>query len=348
MAERRATNKYYPPDWDPSKGSVNAFVGQHPLRDRARKLGEGILIIRFELPFSIWCGGCNCLLATGLRFNAEKKRIGNYYSTPIWSFRMKCRSCGQWFEIHTNPKESRYEVVRGARKKAEPQAVDGLDASEDAVANEVIDLATSLDSSQSGSLRQLEVAQHKKRKAEEAATRLGELQRLQDRQWKSSDQSNANMRRVFREGRKIRERDKKEADEIQTRTGIALPILPADPRDSIEASAVEYCIEDEKGVRKRVKEECIGRRLFEYRAKPSTDKRASAPRRESSGQKTRLAFQQLSRHDPFAAGNLGKFGSVRGLGIKKSGCSAPAEETNSLAELSSAYADAFSSSDSEQ
>ncbi|KAJ3105271.1 hypothetical protein HDU97_008294 [Phlyctochytrium planicorne] len=74
MAERKATNKYYPPDWDPSKGSINKFVGQHPLRDRARKLDQGILIVRFELPYSIWCGGCEKHIgkASGARKREEE------------------------------------------------------------------------------------------------------------------------------------------------------------------------------------------------------------------------------------------------------------------------------------
>lgn len=29
------------------KGSVNTFVGKHPLGDRARKINQGILIVRF-------------------------------------------------------------------------------------------------------------------------------------------------------------------------------------------------------------------------------------------------------------------------------------------------------------
>jgi len=55
----------------------------------------------------------------GVRYNAEKKKIGNYYSTPIYSFRCKCHLCSAWFEIQTDPKNTRYVVTSGARQKDE-------------------------------------------------------------------------------------------------------------------------------------------------------------------------------------------------------------------------------------
>ncbi|GFN80166.1 coiled-coil domain-containing protein 130-like protein [Plakobranchus ocellatus] len=117
MAERKAVNKYYPPDWDPRKGSVNKRVGQHPLRDRAKKLSQGILVIRFELPYNIWCGGCGIHIGMGVRYNAEKSKVGNYYSTPIYKFRMKCHLCDNYFEIQTDPKNHDYVILSGARRK---------------------------------------------------------------------------------------------------------------------------------------------------------------------------------------------------------------------------------------
>lgn len=87
--------------------------------DRARKLDQGILITRFELPFNIWCGTCDNHIGMGVRYNAEKKKIGMYYSTPMYSFRCKCHLCDGWFEIQTDPKNTRYVVVSGARQKDE-------------------------------------------------------------------------------------------------------------------------------------------------------------------------------------------------------------------------------------
>lgn len=117
MAERKSVNKYYPPDWDPSKGSINKYVGQHPLRDRAKKLSQGILVIRFELPYNIWCDGCNSHVGMGVRYNAEKTKVGNYYTTPIYKFRMKCHLCDNYFEIQTDPKNHDYVILFGARRK---------------------------------------------------------------------------------------------------------------------------------------------------------------------------------------------------------------------------------------
>jgi len=117
MAERKQVNKYYPPDWDPRKGSANKRVGQHPLRDRAKKLSQGILVIRFELPYNIWCGGCGSHVGMGVRYNAEKSKVGNYYSTPIYKFRMKCHLCDNKFEIQTDPQNHDYVILSGARRK---------------------------------------------------------------------------------------------------------------------------------------------------------------------------------------------------------------------------------------
>ncbi|POW09142.1 hypothetical protein PSTT_07056 [Puccinia striiformis] len=113
-------NRYFPPDFDPkTHDTLNNYHGKHALGDRARKIDKGILITRFELPFNIWCGSCEAHIGMGVRYNAEKKKIGMYYTTPIYSFRCKCHLCGNWFEIRTDPKNTCYVVESGARQKHE-------------------------------------------------------------------------------------------------------------------------------------------------------------------------------------------------------------------------------------
>lgn len=57
------------------------------------------------------------MIAQGVRFNAEKKQVGNYYSTKIWSFKMKAPCCGQEIVIQTDPKNTLYVIISGAKEK---------------------------------------------------------------------------------------------------------------------------------------------------------------------------------------------------------------------------------------
>uniref|UniRef100_A0A0N5C342 Coiled-coil domain-containing protein 130 homolog n=1 Tax=Strongyloides papillosus TaxID=174720 RepID=A0A0N5C342_STREA len=118
MGERKGQNKYYPPDFDYKKHkNLNAYHGTTALRDRGKKMSQGIIIIRFEMPYNIWCTGCDSHVGMGVRFNAEKKKVGNYYSTPIYEFDMKCMYCDSHYIIRTDPKNFDYEIISGARRQ---------------------------------------------------------------------------------------------------------------------------------------------------------------------------------------------------------------------------------------
>ncbi|KAK5636304.1 hypothetical protein RRF57_012016 [Xylaria bambusicola] len=111
--------RYVPPDVEGTI-SGNALNRKHALGSRASKLRtEGILTVRFEMPFGVWCGTCSkpTIIGQGVRFNAEKKKVGAYYSTPIWSFRMRHADCGGVIEIRTDPANSEYVVTEGGTRR---------------------------------------------------------------------------------------------------------------------------------------------------------------------------------------------------------------------------------------
>ena len=115
------------------RGSANAIAGSHPLGVRAKRLrSDGILTIRFEMPYDSTCLGCGCQVKHGVRFNAAKSRAGEYLTTPIWDFRMRCVShsgCRTEFLIRTDPAKGSYEFVSGIVRRTSgfiPEAEDGL------------------------------------------------------------------------------------------------------------------------------------------------------------------------------------------------------------------------------
>lgn len=69
-----------------------------------RKFDKLRNVIRFEMPFPVWCNNCENIIQQGTRFNAVKKEIGSYYTTKIWSFSLKCHLCSNPIDVHTDPK----------------------------------------------------------------------------------------------------------------------------------------------------------------------------------------------------------------------------------------------------
>ncbi|KAK4474361.1 hypothetical protein MN116_001524 [Schistosoma mekongi] len=118
--ERKSTNKYYPPDFDPNRHrSLNSYHGKHALGQRGKKADQGVITIRFEMPFNCWCLTCKNPIGMGVRYNAEKKKVGMYHSTPIYQFSMPCHLCAGTIVMQTDPKNFQYVILEGARRKVQ-------------------------------------------------------------------------------------------------------------------------------------------------------------------------------------------------------------------------------------
>lgn len=145
------------------------------------------LTVRFEMPFNIVCCHCEGHIAQGVRFNAEKTKVGNYYSTPIWAFKMKHTVCSGVIVIRTDPKNTAYLVAEGGRKQhemaeSEPGAVIKVRGDEEG----------------EGVMEKLEKQSKEKRRVKEAAPRIEELWRLRERQWADPYEHSKKMRKIFR------------------------------------------------------------------------------------------------------------------------------------------------------
>ncbi|KAL8139544.1 hypothetical protein V2J09_005565 [Rumex salicifolius] len=239
LAAARADNFYYPPEWDPSQGSLNNFHGQHALRERARKLDQGILIIRFEMPYNIWCEGCESMIAKGVRFNAEKKQVGNYYSTKIWSFSMKSACCQHQIVIQTDPKNCEYVIMSGARKKVEEYDVDDAETMELPATEEKGKLADPF--------YRLEHQEEDMKKKKEAEPILVRLQRISDSRHSDDYSRNKALRAQLRSQRK-----RVAEEEAASRgKGLSIRLLPACEEDSKLASRMKFASKFDKNTKNK-------------------------------------------------------------------------------------------------
>lgn len=121
MSERKSINKYYPPDFDPSK------------IPKKKKSGGGIATIkvRLETPYSMRCTRCNEYISKARKFNAKKEYTKEMYlKTKIYRFHITCPRCNNNITFKTSPQTAGFVPELGAVRNYQPKVVVGTEAPE--------------------------------------------------------------------------------------------------------------------------------------------------------------------------------------------------------------------------
>ncbi|XP_071508947.1 uncharacterized protein [Diadema antillarum] len=256
MAERKQVNRYYPPDFDPAKHkSINKYRNSHPLRERAKKLSQGILVIRFEMPYNIWCDGCGNHIGMGVRYNAEKKKVGKYYTTPIYRFRMKCHLCDNYIEMETDPQNFDYTIVSGARRKNQKWDM----AENEQVLTEDREAVKKL---ARDAMYKLEHGVDDTKKLKAAAPTLSQIAEVQA--GKKDDYSqNQLLRKKFRTEKKQLLAVEASDKALLAKSSLDIELVPEAEEDKKLASLLKYsATESYEEKRQQKREEIRGRELF--------------------------------------------------------------------------------------
>ncbi|OBS82894.1 hypothetical protein A6R68_23112 [Neotoma lepida] len=98
--------KYYPPDFDPSKIPKLKLP-----KDRQ-------YVVRLMAPFNMRCKTCGEYIYKGKKFNARKETVQNeaYLGLPIFRFYIKCTRCLAEITFKTDPENTDYTMEHGATR----------------------------------------------------------------------------------------------------------------------------------------------------------------------------------------------------------------------------------------
>lgn len=103
---RFISQKYYPPDFDPSR------------IPRMKLAKNRQYTVRLMAPFNMRCVTCGEYIYKGKKFNARKEDVEDqtYLGIRIYRFYIKCTRCLQEISFKTDPRNTDYEIEAGATR----------------------------------------------------------------------------------------------------------------------------------------------------------------------------------------------------------------------------------------
>eukprot|EP00028_Trichosphaerium_sp_Am-I-7-wt_P000189 CAMPEP_0168529820 /NCGR_PEP_ID=MMETSP0405-20121227/14188_1 /TAXON_ID=498012 /ORGANISM="Trichosphaerium sp, Strain Am-I-7 wt" /LENGTH=288 /DNA_ID=CAMNT_0008553721 /DNA_START=11 /DNA_END=873 /DNA_ORIENTATION=- len=211
-------------------GSLNTYHNSHPLRERARKIKQGIMVVRYEMPYNVWCTHCNEHIGKGVRYNAEKQCVGNYFTTKIWEFRMTCHLCQGKMVVRTDPQNYDYAFISGVRKKVETWEAGKETGTIKLMENELKEKIATDPFAKLENLKKDEIV------AVQEAPEISLLYKIQTNKSENDWALSRQIRKGFRQNKK---RAAKRVEEARSR-GLAIPLLDASEEDSKMASRVSF------------------------------------------------------------------------------------------------------------
>lgn len=109
MSERKVINKYYPPDFDPSK-----IIKK---RKKVKTGSASLPTVRFMTPYSLRCDNCGEYTSKARKFNARKENTEEtYLGLKTVKLHIKCPRCASEIIFQTDPKSADYVLIFGAKK----------------------------------------------------------------------------------------------------------------------------------------------------------------------------------------------------------------------------------------
>lgn len=221
-------------------------------------------------------------IGMGVRYNAEKKKVGNYYTTPIYRFRMKCHLCVNYIEMQTDPANCDYVIVSGAQRKEERW---------DMESNEQV-LPTEHETKQkleTDAMFRLEHGEADRGTLQRALPTLSHLQEAQN-VWKDDFALNSLLRRRFREKKKAVQEKEERDQALQAKASLAIPLVPETEEDRRLAALLKFHTLDSYEDKQRLKRSEISSRSW-FPATPgssasnSSSKTSSVLRRLAQGRR---------------------------------------------------------------